>query len=57
MEVQSLGTRADGHRWVLRWETLGRNRDQPRAAMPPPTELRLYELTDAEVSDAARVGS
>lgn len=57
MEVQSLGASAEGKRWVLRWETLGRNRDQPRDAAPPPTELRLYELPDAEISDAARVGS
>lgn len=57
MEVQSLGARAEGKRWVLRWETLGRNRDQPRAVAPPPTELWLYELPDAEMSDATRVGS
>ncbi len=46
MEVQSLVTRGDGRRWLLRWETLGRNRDQPRDVAPPPTELRLYELPD-----------
>jgi hypothetical protein len=57
MEVQTLVTRGEGRRWVLRWETLGRNRDQPRAEAPPPTELRLYELPDAETSDASRVGS
>jgi hypothetical protein len=57
MEVQTLVTRSAGRRWVLRWETLGRNRDLPRAEAPPATELRLYELPDAEVSDAARVGS
>lgn len=57
MEVQSTGSRAEGKRWVLRWETLGRNRDLPRAVAPPPTEMRLYELPDAETSDATRVGS
>ena len=57
MEVQSLGASADSKRWVLRWETLGRNRDLPREVAPPPTELRLYALPDTEISDAARVGS
>jgi hypothetical protein len=57
MEVQSLDSRADGKRWVLRWETLGRNRDLPRDSAPPPTEMKLYELPDAETSDAVRVGS
>jgi hypothetical protein len=42
---------------MLRWETLGRNRDRPRDAAPPPTELRLYEMPDTDLSDAARVGS
>ena len=57
MEVQTLIVRGEGHRWLLRWETLGRNRDQPRATVPPPTELRLFALPDAETSDASRVGS
>ncbi len=57
MEVQAIGSSAEGRRWVLRWETLGRNRDLPRTAAPPPTELWLYELPDAETSDATRVGS
>lgn len=34
-----------GVRWVLRWETLGPNRDRPReGAPPPPSMLRLYKL-------------
>lgn len=57
MEVQSVISRADGRRWVLRWETLGRNRDKPRDVAPPPTELRLYELPDSEVPAATNVGS
>ncbi len=57
MEVQTLSSRANGKRWVLRWETLGRNRDRPREVAPPPTELRLYELPDGDASEAARVGS
>jgi len=28
--------------YLLRWETLESNRDQPRATIPPPTGLRLY---------------
>ncbi len=34
-----------GVRYVLRWETLGQNRDRPReGAPPPPSMLRLYKL-------------
>ena len=44
MEMQTLTSRAEGRRWVLRWETLNRNRDKPREFTPPSTELRLYEL-------------
>lgn len=57
MEVQSAHSSADGRRWLLRWETLGRNRDKPRDFTPPPTELRLYELSAAAPSPAPRVGS
>jgi len=48
MEVQTLLSSGAGRRWVLRWETLGRNRDRPREVSPPPSELRLYELPEAE---------
>ena len=57
MEVQTATSRADGRRWVLRWETLPRNRDQPRSSAPPATELRVYELPDAATSNAMRIGS
>lgn len=57
MEIQTMTSRAEGRRWVLRWETLGRNRDRPRETAPPPTELRLYELPDAETSTATHIGS
>ena len=57
MEVQTLTSRAGGRIWVLRWETLGRNRDKPRESAPPPTELRLYEFPDADTSNATRIGS
>lgn len=34
-----------GVRYVLRWETLGPNRDQPRTGeLPPPGMLRLFKL-------------
>ncbi|MCY2991861.1 MAG: hypothetical protein NTY19_28890, partial [Planctomycetota bacterium] len=34
-------------RYVLRWETLPSNRDQPRPEpLSPPTMLRLYELRE-----------
>ena len=33
-----------GMRYVLRWETLGANRDRARNVTPPPSMLRLYKL-------------
>lgn len=33
-------------RYVLRWETLGANRDRPREVTPPVSMLRLYKLRD-----------
>lgn len=57
MEVQTIVARDRGRRWVLRWETLPRNRDQARDTSPPPTELCLYELPDEDTETAARVGS
>jgi hypothetical protein len=54
MEGQSLSARADGRRWLLRWQTLGRNRDKPREAVPPPSELRLFEAVDKEPEAPAR---
>jgi hypothetical protein len=57
MEVQTVSVRSGGRRWVLRWETLGRNRDRPREQAPPPTELRLYNFPDTETTAAVRVGS
>jgi len=52
LEVQTNVSRADGRRWVLRWETLPRNRDMPRESAPPPSELLLYELPDTEAGKA-----
>ncbi len=57
LEVQTLPSSAGHRRWVLRWETLGRNRDKPRDFIPPPTELRLYELPATDTSTVERVGS
>jgi hypothetical protein len=57
MEVQTLQSSAGPRRWVLRWETLSRNRDKPREFTPPPTELRLYELPAADTTTVERVGS
>ena len=39
--ARGSGTRP-GERYLLRWETLGRNRDLPREEIPPPSDLRLY---------------
>ena len=44
MLPKSLNSESEGVRWILRWETLGQNRDHPREVIPPPTELRLYEI-------------
>ncbi|MEO6993535.1 MAG: hypothetical protein ABI273_07890, partial [Lacunisphaera sp.] len=57
MEVQTEVAHANGRRWVLRWETLPRNRDLPRDSAPAPAELRLYNFPDADTASAARVGS
>ncbi len=57
MEVQTLTSRGGEKRWVLRWETLPRNRDKPREVAPAPTELRLYALPEAETEGSVRVGS
>jgi hypothetical protein len=46
LSVQSLVRHTPGRTWLLRWETLGRNRDRPHPVIPPPSELRLYELPD-----------
>ena len=43
--ARGKGTRS-GEQYVLRWETLDRNRDRPREKIPPPSELRLYILRD-----------
>jgi hypothetical protein len=57
LEVQTTVSRDQGRRWVLRWETLPRNRDQPRPSAPPPSAMRVYELPDADTGGAMRVGS
>ena len=50
MRVRTMGSRGKGSepgvRYILRWETLGPNRDRPREQAPPPSELRLYTVTD-----------
>ncbi len=57
IEVQTAVSREGGRRWVLRWETLPRNRDRPRDSAPLPTALSVYELPDADTGGALRVGS
>ncbi|OQB87110.1 MAG: hypothetical protein BWX88_00520 [Planctomycetes bacterium ADurb.Bin126] len=47
------GSAVDGLRYVLRWETLGPNRDRPvKAPLPKPSMLRLYRLPHAPLSQA-----
>ena len=49
MEVhfgRDSGEKRDRNFYVLRWETLGRNRDLPRTgALPEPSELKLYKIS------------
>ena len=49
MVVNTRSARGTGSRpnedYVLRWETLDRNRDRPREKTPPPTPLSLYVLS------------
>ncbi|UCD49091.1 MAG: BNR repeat-containing protein [Phycisphaerales bacterium] len=42
----SGGSSEPGVRYVLRWETLGPNRDRARDVAPPASMLRLYRLSD-----------
>jgi hypothetical protein len=48
MQVRSMlgrGQETDPElRYLLRWETLCTNRDQPRETVPPPSELRVYAV-------------
>ena len=51
LRVRRMTQEHDGVTYVLRWETLGANRDRPRPKKdtPPPSRLVLYELgTPAE---------
>jgi hypothetical protein len=59
MEVSLKLSHQNGISYVLRWETLPRNRDQPRAQIPPPSELRVFEIPDPanELVLPAAVGS
>jgi hypothetical protein len=59
MEVSLKLSHQNGICYVLRWETMPRNRDQPRAQIPPPTELRVFEIPDPanELVLPAAVGS
>ncbi|MBM4034495.1 MAG: hypothetical protein FJ291_22345 [Planctomycetes bacterium] len=46
MALRTRTCESSGVTYVLRWETLGANRDRPRPAAetPPPSRLLLYEL-------------
>lgn len=44
MQVRTAVSTEQGRNWVLRWESLPANRDFPRTELPPPVELRLYEV-------------
>ncbi len=48
LQVRTQSAVADGSRWMLRWETLGVNRDLANRDVPPPSELRLHEFPAEE---------
>ncbi len=43
LQVHTQSSQSGGTRWLLRWETLGVNRDLEHRDVPPPSELRLHE--------------
>jgi hypothetical protein len=52
LAVRMETSNSDAERWVLRWETLGPNRDMQYRDSPPPSELRLYQLPAGEAEGA-----
>ncbi len=48
LSVQSTSAEAEGRHWLLRWETMGVNRELKDRPAPPPSELRLIELSAAK---------
>jgi hypothetical protein len=44
IEPRTVVNRDQSRIWVLRWETLPRNRDKARSQVPPPASLVLYEV-------------
>lgn len=46
LEVQTTSLQDGGRRWLLRWETLGVNRDLANRDVPPASELWLYEFSE-----------
>ncbi len=44
LAVRTKVSQSDENRWVLRWESLGPNRDLEYREVPPPSELRLYQI-------------
>lgn len=48
LAVRTRVSQSGGDRWVLRWETLGPNRDLAYRETPPPSELRLYQFPAGE---------
>ncbi len=46
LEVRSSSSTDGGTRWILRWETLGPNRDLKDRDAPPPSDLRLFETNN-----------
>lgn len=51
LAVRTKTSQAEGDRWLLRWETLGSNRDLSYRESPPASELRLYRFPVCEVKE------
>ena len=56
LAVRTQVSQSGGDRWVLRWETLGPNRDLEYREVPPPSELRLYQFPAGEVKQDSNSG-
>lgn len=48
LAVRTETSQSGQDRWLLRWETLGPNRDLEYSEPPPPSELRLYQFPAGE---------
>ncbi len=48
--TKDSGKAPKGVTYLLKWETLGLNRDQPQSPVPAPSKLELLKITDADAA-------